>query len=64
MAVSSQRLDKSVRTAWNADATIELLDVVISCGPNHVKYSVCRERKICDYFTLYRPLLFIGAIQI
>jgi hypothetical protein len=46
--VAGQWLSKRVSTATNSDATIELLDLSFICGPCHIKYSVCIERKVGD----------------
>jgi hypothetical protein len=44
-------LSKHVPVAVNVHTTIEgLLEIVLICGLFHIKYSVCSERKVGNYF--------------
>jgi hypothetical protein len=50
-AVARPRLAKHGPVATNAHATIEeSLDAVFSMRPRRIKYSVCSERIVGDYF--------------
>jgi hypothetical protein len=50
--IARQGLRKHVHVVTNTCATIKVLGVVSLCGPCRVKYSVCSERKVGDWFFL------------